>query len=267
MGRYKDLTGQKFGRLTVMEYAERDTQRVSLWKCKCECGKRVVVRGTSLRYGSTQSCGCLRRERALEACTTHGLSGGKEQSSRLYRIWRNMKSRCFNSKTPKFKNHGGRGITICSEWLASYVNFHEWATNNGYKDSLVIERIDNNGNYDPGNCKWATYTEQNLNKRENHRVTFKGETKTLTEWGAELGIKFTTLSSRLTDYGWGVEKTLNTPVGAHRKRVIEYQGETRTLSEWSKKLGLGYKLLHKRLVSGWGPERILNTPIVKEEKK
>ena len=209
--RHKDITGQKFGRLTAIECVGRDRQRMALWKCRCECGNYIVTRGTGLRYGSTKSCGCLRYERAKDACTTHGLSG-----KRLYKIWLNMKSRCFNSNTPKFKNHGGRGITICKEWL-SFKAFYGWAITSGYRDDLTLDRINNNGDYSPENCRWATYAEQALNSRNNHLLTHKGKTQPMTLWADEIGMKFSTLHARIADYGWTVEDALETPV---RERMV-----------------------------------------------
>lgn len=216
MSRYQDLTGQKFGRLTVLEYAGRDNGRFSLWRCRCVCGKYTTARASSLRYGTTKSCGCLQAERTKEAATTHGLSGGRKQTPRLYRIWRNMKSRCFNPKTPKFQNHGGRGITVCTDWL-QYASFHDWAMQNDYDDWLTLERIDNNGDYEPGNCKWVTPKQQNLNTRRNRLFTYMGETMTLKEWSTRLGMQYSTLKARLLDYGWPISKAFTTPVKRRNK--------------------------------------------------
>jgi hypothetical protein len=129
-----------------------------------------------------------------------------------------MKSRCYNPKPYKYKNHGGRGITVCKKWLR-YLPFHEWAMSHGYKDDLTIERMDNNGNYESNNCRWATYKEQNLNSRRNYLITYNGKTKTVQEWAEILSMKYMTLYSRLTTYGWGIEKAIGTPV---RKRKVNH---------------------------------------------
>jgi len=211
----ENLIGQKFGRLTVIRFAGKSKYHIACWLCECDCGNVITTRGSCLKNGSAQSCGCLRKENALKACTTHGLSGGRNQPKRIYRIWRNMKSRCSNPKTPKYKNYGGRGITVCSDWL-TFENFYNWAMANGYRDNLTIERIDNDGDYCPENCKWATYKEQALNSRQNHIISYEGKSKTLKEWAAILGMKYTTLEARLNQYGWDIEKAINEPI---RRRV------------------------------------------------
>jgi hypothetical protein len=257
--KYKDLTGQKFGRLTVVKYAGRDNQRMALWECMCECGNRIVTRGTSLRYGSSKSCGCLRLEKVRDANTIHGLSGNHTFKPRLYRIWQNMKQRCYNSKAGKYHIYGGKGIKVCDEWLNDYLIFHKWAIANGYKNNLTLDRINNNGDYCPENCRWATYKQQARNTAQNRLITFHGKTKTLQDWANELGFKYKTLSSRLLDYGWSIEKAFTTPIGKHMKRKIAYGGEVRSLSEWAKKLGINYKILHKRIyLQGWSVEKAFN---------
>lgn len=216
--RTNDLTGQKFGRLIAIEIVGRDEQNNALWHCRCDCGNEHIVRASSLTYGSVRSCGCLQREKSANASRTHGLSVDKSGNTpRLYGIWRNMKQRCSNQKASKFQNYGGRGICVCNEWQ-DYVPFHKWAIANGYRDDLTIERIDNDGDYSPSNCRWAAYRQQNFNKRDNRLIAYNGVTKPLGEWAALRGIKWTTLRSRLDDYGWSVEKALTTPVGKHARR-------------------------------------------------
>lgn len=128
----------------------------------------------------------------------HGLS-----HTRIKRIYYNMRSRCYNPNTPKFKNHGGRGIKVCDEWMGEYglVNFYNWAMQNGYDESLTIDRINNDGDYSPDNCRWVNYSEQNRNTRRNHEVTINGVTKLMTDWCNEYGIDVATFKQRL-DKGW-----------------------------------------------------------------
>lgn len=203
--KYRDLTGKVFGRLTCIEYAGRDKNFV-MWRCRCECGKETVVRATGLlHHGTPLSCGCLRKERARIACTTHGQTP-RTVTPRLYSIWRCMKQRCTNPKTPPYKYYGERGIRLCDSWLA-YLPFYEWAMSNGYQDGLTLDRIDNDGNYEPSNCRWATLEEQGNNRRSNHLITLCGETKTVTEWAKTTGINRGTINSRLRR-GLAVEDVL-----------------------------------------------------------
>lgn len=155
-----DLKGVQFGRLTVIDRAVNDKNNLSCWVCLCTCGKSVVVRGQDLRRGRQVSCGCWRDENTIRRDHKHGLSG-----SRLHRIWKNMKSRCYNPKVASFKDYGARGVRICAEWRDSFEAFHSWAMSHDYRDDLTIDRINVDGEYSPNNCRWVTRAEQNKNKR------------------------------------------------------------------------------------------------------
>lgn len=166
MPAFKDLTGQTFGRLTAIRRAANRMSRGGhsrvYWHCQCKCGREVIVNSTNFRYGNTKSCGCLRRERTLKPKYTHGMA-----NSRLYRIWKAMKTRCSNPNPESWKNYGGRGIRVCSEWQNSFENFRDWSLANGYSENLTIDREDNDGNYEPGNCRWITRKRQCRNKTNN----------------------------------------------------------------------------------------------------
>jgi hypothetical protein len=205
----EDLTGQKFGMLTVISMAEdrikSNGNNVSRCKCKCDCGNETIVDASALKSKHTQSCGCLQGEH-------HNDSRHDIGKTRLYRIWGDMKQRCYNPNNDNFKHYGARGIEICSEWKDSYSSFKEWAINNGYADNLSIDRIDTNGNYEPQNCRWSTEEDQANNTRTNRLISFNGETLTLSQWRKRLGFKRGVLEYRL-NHGWDLEKAFYTPVG------------------------------------------------------
>lgn len=158
-----DLTGQRFGRLTVVERAENKWHKTA-WRCSCDCGNMVVANGSHLLSGRVQSCGCLRKELARTSASKRNFSHGGT-GTRLYRIWCGAKNRCYDKNNPCFCDYGGRGITVCDEWLHDFVVFRDWAMSHGYRDTLSLDRIDNNSGYRPDNCRWATWEEQASNKR------------------------------------------------------------------------------------------------------
>lgn len=201
-----DLTGKKFsGWLVVsfngvIEYGERGLK--SRWLCQCDCGKMSVVNGSSLTTGNSKSCGCVNRLNMAKKNKTHGLSGTDH-----YRRWQGMLNRCGNENSASYKNYGGRGITVCERWL-TYTNF---ISDMGYPPTSLhsLERINNNADYQPSNCKWATRSEQSKNKRSNRIISFNGITKTLKEWALEIGIDQSSLRERLEK--WSIKDALSKP--------------------------------------------------------
>lgn len=203
----KAMTGKKFGRLLVLSRAGRTVGRLATYWCKCDCGTEKVISGDSLRRGSTRSCGCLMRkasgERLKAANTRHGMTRTK-----TYRIWSQMKGRCSNVNLPKYPIYGGRGITVCERWR----KFQNFLSDMGQCPvGYTIERINNDGNYEPGNCKWIPAAQQAKNRRNNRVLTLNGETMILREWATKIGMNEDTLGMRLLR-GWPVEKAITQPL-------------------------------------------------------
>ena len=201
----EDLTGQKFGRLTVLSRAENRNHH-TYWNCVCECGAFSVVTSYHLTHGRTKSCGCLRSDATILSHTTHGLT-----EHPLYKVWRAMKERCYLPTNKRFEHYGGRGIKVCDEWKDDFVAFFEWSIRNGYEEGLSIDRINVDGNYEPNNCRWITMDEQSRNKTSNILLTYNGKTQCIAEWSREVGIKEATIRRRIK-HGWSIEETLTTPV-------------------------------------------------------
>lgn len=207
----KDIRGQKFQRLTVLDRVGTCRLGRAVWKCLCECGVTTLADGPSLRTGNTKSCGCLKREIAAERCrnkTTHGDAiGGKV--TREYRTWSGMWTRCTNPNSECWNFYGGRGITICDRWK----DFAAFLSDMGRKPvGMTIERVDTNGPYCPENCIWATIQTQANNRRDNVKLTFRGETHGLGQWAKIVGLNPTTLGHRIRS-GWPVEMALTEPTG------------------------------------------------------
>lgn len=159
-----DLTGKRFGELTVTGERETDKYGRKLWVCRCQCGRMTSAYTNDLTQGKVKSCGCLRKKTAAERKTTHGGYG-----TRLYNIWKGMKERCFNPAYRDYPHYGGRGIIVCAEWADSFAAFRDWAMGNGYAPHLTIERRNVDGNYEPENCTWITLSEQQKNKTNSRR--------------------------------------------------------------------------------------------------
>lgn len=188
--------GDRFGRLTVIKESDRQYGHRYIL-CQCDCGNTKTINLNSLVVGTSNSCGCLRRERIAKMNYKHGLTKRNDDIERLYNIWTNMKRRCFNPKDKGFRNYGSRGIRVCDEWMNDYNKFREWSLSHGYSDNLTIDRINNDGDYEPSNCRWTTMQVQSNNTRFNHFVTYKGETHTLADWGRLLNIDSDKIGRRL----------------------------------------------------------------------
>ncbi len=203
-----DLCGQRFGRWLVVRH---DAGR--LWICDCDCGTRAPVDSYSLRKG--RSNGCSNCHPARGNRKTHG-----KKPARLYNIWCGMKARCSNPNEPAFARYGGRGIRVCEEWGTSFETFRDWALASGYERNLTIDRIDNDGNYGPGNCRWATYAQQNRNYSRNRPVMYQGREILVCDLAVEVGLPQDVLKNRILRYGWDVERAVSTPVRSRSKQLI-----------------------------------------------
>ena len=209
--RVKDLTGRRFGRLHVLRYVGQNIYHKARWECLCDCGQIIITVGNSLIHGHSKSCGCLNREKKTKRNTTHGMSKRRE-----YSIWCDIKKRCLNRNSSSFSYYGGRGITMCIQWQQSFESF--------YKDmgpmptpQHTIERLDNNGPYNPKNCTWESRKTQARNTRRNRYFTYQGKTLSLAEWAEESGMKYWTLHARLRR-GWTFSRTISEPLLRIRAR-------------------------------------------------
>jgi hypothetical protein len=188
MGKIIDLAGKKFGRWTALNFGEKKGGQ-HVWLCRCDCGVEMLVAGQSLRRGVSTSCGCRRKEVSKETFKTHGMAG-----SRLNRVWSGMKARCTNPGHQYFYRYGGRGIKVCDRWQ-DFANFYEDMAPT-YKSGLSIDRIDNDGDYEPANCRWATPTEQGINQNHPKIKTALGE-MTIREAAKLSGVPLGTMRHRV----------------------------------------------------------------------
>ena len=196
-----DLTGQKFGRLTVVRFDHKENGR-KYYLCQCDCGNFKIVSNHSLKSGNTKSCGCLHKEILTQRNKDNRIH--HPENERLLRIWRAMLHRCYKETDEHYDYYGGRGIKVCDDWH-NFETFQEWALAKGYADNLTIDRLDGNKDYCPENCSWATMTVQNNHKSDTKWLTYKGKTQSLSDWCRELGLDYFRTKARLNSLGWSVE--------------------------------------------------------------
>lgn len=209
---FEDLAEKRFGMLRVLERADNHGSQ-TYWRCQCDCGNTVEVKACRLKNGVKTNCGCIARKAGYRKSgipwnKAHGMT-----DTRIYRIYHKMYLRCYSKVNPAYPNYGGRGITICPEWLGEhgFENFAKWSFENGYADNLSIDRIDNDKGYSPDNCRWATAKEQANNTRSTVFLTYKGKTKSASEWAEITGIRQDTLTMRKRN-GWTDEECIETPI-------------------------------------------------------
>ena len=180
MGKYRDLTGEQYGRLTVICHTDSQKNKTGqhCWLVRCDCGNERIITSSEWNRHSCYSCGCYQKEMASKRAYEQHLTHGKT-NTRLYAIWNDMKQRCTNPKIKEYPLYGGRGIKVCDEWKASFTNFEKWMRENGYDDNAprgkcTLDRIDVDGDYCPENCRIATQKQQSNNRRRNRLITYNG---------------------------------------------------------------------------------------------
>lgn len=206
--RAKDIARQRFARLVVLGAVAKAKDNSIKWLCQCDCGGTTITTYSMLRTGHTKSCGCWRDESRL----THNITHGKS-NSKTYIVWRNMITRCTTPSNENYPYYGARGISICQEWIKDFQAFYDYVSQleRFGEKGMTLDRIDADGNYEPGNLRWATPKEQNRNVRRNRLITFNGKTQCSAAWAEETGLKRATIENRL-NLGWSAEKALTTPV-------------------------------------------------------
>lgn len=209
----KDITGQRFGRLLVLGYVGSLVEKRPFWLCQCDCGNKIAANGKLLKNGEKKSCGCLQPEIAREtgkSNTTHGMTNTSE-----FRIWSGMLQRCLNPKDKAYPKYGGRGIKVCERWM----EFENFIHDVGPRPSLAysLDRKDNDGDYCPENCRWATNKEQSNNRRTNTLIEYHDQTHTISEWAEKLNLPVSALLLRLNNK-WTIERAFTTPLEIHKSK-------------------------------------------------
>lgn len=246
IGNCKDITGQKFGKLTAIGLTRKGP---AYWLFSCECGTIKEINGSNVETGKVATCGCGAKS--------------KVENPRLLSIWASMKQRCGNPRCKSYGDYGGRGISVCDEWVNSFLQFQSWALNNGYGDSLTIDRIENDEGYSPSNCRWVTRKAQQNNRRVNVFLTAFGETKTMKQWVEDprCTVNYTSLAKRLKK-GATAEEAIESPVEFEERRILAW-GEVKNVMDWTKdpRCQVSYVTLTARLNRrGMTHEDAISTP-------
>lgn len=263
------LIGSRIGRLTIVSClgvcAVNRKIPVIMFLCRCDCGNEATVSKASLtKRLPTQSCGCLAKDINAErfrGMAKHGMTNSLEYSS-----WRAMLTRCGFKNYHAYNRYGGRGIKVCDRWLKNFENFY---ADMGKKPSpkSTLDRIDNDGDYSPENCRWADVSTQSINRSTNRVISFRGKTQRITQWADELGVNVSILCKRFSR-GWSVEEVLTTELNPKRRpkfnRVLNFRGKSQTLTEWSLETGLSVQTISWRLKTNWPLEQALTIPAGKK---
>jgi hypothetical protein len=263
-----DLSGQRFGRLTVVAesdpYIGPSGKKARRWRCKCDCGNTATPVQSNLKSGIAKSCGCLRVDRLIERSTSHG-NAARANPSPEYRAWSAINRRCSDTNHSRYADYGGRGIQVL------WKSFDEFLKAMGKQPSAghSIDRVDVNGHYCTENCRWASPKEQSRNKRDTQWVEWNGRRQSLADWADETGISHSTLYHRLVKQNWPIEQALTTkPISEPKQpRLILWNGREQRLSEWARELGIDYKILANRIYRrGWTIEKAFTDPVLSPGK-
>jgi len=218
-GNGSNLRNKRSGKLLFVDTIHKTNDKKWIWLCQCDCGNTIYL--LSKDFNVVKDCGCSSGVLKRKSLNRHLFNGVFKTETRLYGIWRGMKTRCTinDSFTHSWDRYGGRGIRVCFEWSNSengFYNFKKWSNSNGYTDKLTIDRIDNDGNYEPSNCKWSTNKEQARNKSTNVLIEYLGEIKPMCQWCEEYGISKDTFRVRIKKLNWTLDKALTTPVAKYK---------------------------------------------------
>jgi hypothetical protein len=257
--------GARFERLTVTGEPFRKKYGWYV-PCRCDCGVERIVRCGALLGAHTKSCGCFNRDKALKGIRrTHGLS-----QTGAWRSYHAMLTRCYNEKIPQFKDYGGRGIRVCDRWLSGFEAFFE---DMGERpDGMSLDRWpDVNGNYEPGNCRWATDEEQHANMRNSSYLEFQGQKKTVSQWAKITGFDRAAIEMRMK-LGWSVHDALTVPPEKGRNQynggeLLTFQGKSQTTAQWAAEIGISYSTLKRRFYMGWSIEKALTQPLEQHKRR
>ncbi|HXQ34629.1 MAG TPA: hypothetical protein VN843_11510 [Anaerolineales bacterium] len=248
----ENLRGKIFGRLEVLY---RNGQELPVkWVCICQCEKIISVSDNHLKTGHTQSCGCISTDRVVEYNTTHGLSHTPE-----YRSWEGMRKRCNNPNNPKYEIYGGRGIKVCEAWSHDFQAFYDYMGPRPGPEYSIDRYPNNDGDYEPGNCRWATSVQQVCNRSNTVRVPYKGQELTLTEISEQTGVSYRLLQARIFRDGLDPETAASKP--KETPDLHEFNGQKGTLNQLAKNQGIGYHTVFARLKNGLTLEEALTKPV------
>lgn len=259
-GKFIDLTGQRFGRLTVVELYGKNKYKNILWKCVCDCGNEKITTTGQLVQGKTSSCGCFARDIGKTKMLTHGL-----RHTQIYKTWAGIKDRT-NPKNRNCKNNYKKlEITMCDEWRNDFMSFYNWSMANGYKEEKLpngknkwtIDRIDGTKGYCPENCRWITNKAQMNNLLKNKKITYKGKTQNLSQWCEELNLDYGLVNQRLFS-GFSIERAFTE--SSDKQKYYEYNGELLNINQIAERTGLTRTNVCNRIFRGWDIERIMTQP-------